>query len=154
MPPASVPRSSRTQLRPLPSPFAQSSRGAVRVGPLAAIPDLVQELGASPRRVFASAGVSLREFRQPDTRMEMDRIARLLHEATRQTARPDFAMMAGLRFSMNGLGPIGELMQHSTTVGDALRSLVLHLHLHDLGAAPVLLSVDERTTLLGYSVYR
>jgi AraC-like DNA-binding protein len=63
-------------------------------------------------------------------------------------------MMAGLRFSLQGLGPIGELMQHSTTLGDALRSLVLHLHLHDLGAAPVLLSVDERTTLLGYSVYR
>jgi AraC-like DNA-binding protein len=86
--------------------------------------------------------------------MEADRIARLLQEATRQTARPDFAMMAGLRFSMQGLGPIGELMQHSTTVGDALRSLVLHLHLHDLGAAPVLLGIDDRTTLMGYSVYR
>lgn len=86
--------------------------------------------------------------------MEMDCIARLLQEATRQTARPDFAMMVGLRFSMHGLGPIGELMQHSTTVGEALRSLVLHLHLHDQGAAPVLLSVDDRTTLLGYSVYR
>ena len=114
----------------------------------------MQELGASPRRVFASAGVSLREFRQPDTRLEADRIARLLQEATWQTARPDFAMMAGLRFSMQGLGPIGELMHHSTTVGDALRSLVLHLHLHDMGAAPVLLSVDDRTTLMGYSVYR
>lgn len=154
MPSPLVPRSTRS-LQPLrPSPFAQSSRGQVRAGPLAAIPDLVQELGASPRRVFASAGVSLREFRQPDTRLDLDRIARLLQEATRQTARPDFAMMAGLRFSIQGLGPIGELMQHSTTVGDALRSLVLHLHLHDLGAAPVLLSIDDRTALLGYSVYR
>ena len=32
------------------------------MGPLAAIPDLVRELGASPRRVFASAGVSLRAY--------------------------------------------------------------------------------------------
>jgi AraC-like DNA-binding protein len=55
---------------------------------------------------------------------------------------------------MQGLGPIGELMQHSTTVGEALRSLVLHLHLHDLGAAPVLLSIDDQSNLLGYSVYR
>ena len=149
-----MPRSTRSRQRLLPSPFAQSSRGQVRVGPLAAIPELVQELGASPRRVFACAGVSLREFRQADRRMELDRIARLLQEATRQTARPDFAMMAGLRFSMRGLGPIGELMQHSATVGDALRSLVLHLHLHDLGAAPVLLNIDDRSTLLGYSVYR
>src|SRR5512137_680752 len=154
MPAARLPRSSRGLQRPLPSPFAQSSGGQVRIGPLAAIPDVLQELGASPRRVFASAGVSLREFRRPDTRMEADRIARLLLEATRQTGRPDFAMMVGLRFSMQGLGPIGELMQHSMTVGEALRGLVLHLHLHDMGAAPVLLSTDDRTTMLGYSVYR
>jgi AraC-like DNA-binding protein len=154
MPAPRMPRFSRSRQRLLTSPFTQSLGGQVRVGPLAAIPDLVQELGASPRRVFASAGVSLREFRQPDTRLEADRIARLLQEATWQTARPDFAMMAGLRFSMQGLGPIGELMQHSTTVGEALRSLVLHLHLHDLGAAPVLLSTDDCNTLLGYSVYR
>jgi AraC-like DNA-binding protein len=154
MPPARVPRSTHRRHWLRPSPFTQSSGGQVRIGPLAAIPDLLQELGASPRRVFASAGVSLREFRRPDTRMEADRIARLLQEATRQTARPDFAMMVGLRFSMQGLGPIGELMQHSTTVGEALRCLVLHLHLHDLGAAPVLLEIDDQTTLMGYSVYR
>jgi AraC-like DNA-binding protein len=149
-----APRYHRRQRRRLPSPFAQSSRDEIRIGPITAIPDLLRELGASPRHVFAAAGVGLRAFRQPDTRMGVDRIGRLLQEATRQTARPDFAMMAGLRFSIQGLGPIGELMQHSTTVGEALRSLVLHLHLHDRGAAPVLLSLDPRTTLLGYSVYR
>lgn len=126
----------------------------MRVGPLAAIPDLLLELGASPRRVFARAGVNLREFRLPDTRIEADRVARLLQEATRQTARPDFAMMAGLRFSMGQLGPIGELMQHSQTVGDAVRTLVMHLHLHDQGAAPVLLRIDHQTTLMGYSAYQ
>lgn len=154
MPSQAAPRPSRRRSQRLPSPYTPSSRGQVRVGPLAAIPDLVQELGASSRRVFARAGVSLREFRRPDTRMEAVRIARLLQEATRQTARPDFSMMAGLRFSIQGLGPIGELMRHSATVGEALRDLVLHLHLHDLGAAPVLIGIDDRTTLMGYSVYR
>ncbi|MFO1407743.1 MAG: AraC family transcriptional regulator [Steroidobacteraceae bacterium] len=108
----------------------------------------------SPRRVFARAGLSLREFRRPDTRMEADRLARLLDEATLQTGRPDFAMMAGLRFSIDGLGPIGELMRHSATVGEALRALTLHLHLHDQGAVPVLVEIDDETSLLGYSVYR
>lgn len=140
--------------RRLPDPLAQSSRDEIRVGPLAAIPDLLQELGVPPRRVFAAAGVSLREFRLPDTRIDADRIGLLLQEATRQSARPDFAMMAGLRFSLQGLGPIGELMQHSATVGEALRGLVLHLHLHDRGAAPVLLNLDARTALLGYSAFR
>lgn len=84
----------------------------------------------------------------------MDRLARLIEEATSETGRPDFAIVAGLRFEMRGLGPIGELMQHSATVGEALRNLVLHLHLHDRGAAPVLMRLDVETSLLGYSVYR
>ena len=151
---AALPRAQRRHRRPSASPFAPGPRDEIRIGPIAGIPDLLREFGASPRRVFAAAGVSLREFRQPDTRMDLDRIARLLQEATRQTARTDFAMIAGLRFSLGGLGPIGELMQHSTTVGEALRSLVLHLHLHDRGAAPVLLGLDARSTLLGYSVIR
>ena len=86
--------------------------------------------------------------------MAMDRLGRLVEEATRQTGRSDFAIMAGLRFDIRGLGSIGELMRHSTTVGEALRSLVLHLHLHDRGAVPVLQRLDARTTLLGYAVHR
>jgi AraC-like DNA-binding protein len=86
--------------------------------------------------------------------MALDSIVRVLQQATLQTGRPDFAMIAGRRFAMSGLGPIGDLMLHSTTVGEALRSLVLHLHMHDLGAAPVIVSLDAETTLLGYSVYR
>jgi len=86
--------------------------------------------------------------------MPMDGIARVLQQATLQTGRTDFAMIAGLRFAMPGLGPIGDLVLHSTTVGEALRSLVLHLHLHDLGAAPVLVRIDAGTALFGYSVFR
>jgi AraC-like DNA-binding protein len=63
-------------------------------------------------------------------------------------------MIAGLRFDIHGLGLIGELMQHSATVGGGLRELVLHLHLHDRGATPVLMGLDAGTMLLGYSVYR
>jgi AraC-like DNA-binding protein len=52
------------------------------------------------------------------------------------------------------MGPIGELMRHSATVGDALRILVRHLHLHDRGAAPLLLKTDASSSILGYSVLR
>jgi hypothetical protein len=35
-----------------------------------------------------------------------------------------------------------------------LRSLLLHLQLHDRGAAPLLLQTERNTSVLGYSVYR
>ena len=47
-----------------------------------------------------------------------------------------FGLLVGERFDLRGLGPIGELMRHSATVGDALRILVRHLHLHDRGRRP------------------
>lgn len=84
----------------------------------------------------------------------MDRLGRLIAEATARTGRPDLGMLLGLRFDIRGLGPVGELMQHSATVGDALRSLVLHLHLQDLGAAPLVIAIDPATSLAGYTVYR
>ena len=134
--------------------FAQSARGDVRVGPLAALPNLITELGGSPKAVFARAGVSLQKFRDPDARVNMDRLGALIEIAAATTRRPDIGMLLGLRFDINGLGPVGELMQHSATVGDALRSIVLHLHLQDRGAAPVLIAMDPSTTLMGYAVHR
>jgi len=43
-------------------------------------------------------------------------------------------------------------MQHSPTVGDALRSLVRHHHLQDRGAAPQL-AVDGDIAVLSYAIY-
>ena len=44
-------------------------------------------------------------------------------------------------------------MRNSATVGEALRALLLHLHLHDRGAVPVLLEAGPSRVLLGYSAY-
>jgi hypothetical protein len=64
-----------------------------------------------------------------------------------------FGLLAGARFDLGGLGPIGRLMRNEATVGDALRSLVLHLHLHDRGATLLLLAPEPGSALLGYSIY-
>jgi AraC-like DNA-binding protein len=44
-------------------------------------------------------------------------------------------------------------MRNSATVGEALRALLLHLHLHDRGAVPILLELAPSSVLLGYSAY-
>ena len=72
----------------------------------------------------------------------------------RLTGCSNFGLLVGERFDLSGLGPLGYLLRNSASVGDALRSLVLHLHLHDRGAAPLLLAPNPSSVLLGYSVYR
>ena len=134
--------------------FAQSSAGDIRIGPILAIPQVLQELGTRPRTAFDRAGVKMSLFQDPDARMPLEVAGRLFAEAAHLSGCPHVALLVGERFNLEGLGPLGELMRHSPTVGSALRSLLLHLQLHDRGAAPLLLQTEPGTVVLGYSVYR
>ncbi len=134
--------------------LAMSAPGDVRVGPILAIPDILTELGVSPQRAFTQAGVDLRLFQDPDNRIQIEALGRLLETCVVLTGCRHFGLLVGERFDLNGFGPLGYLLRNSATVGEAIRSLLLHLHLHDRGAAPVLLAPDPARVILGYSVYR
>jgi AraC-like DNA-binding protein len=141
--------------KPRPSPLlAVSHPGEVRIGPVLAIPTVLIELGVSPPRAFAQAGVDLRLFRDPESRMRLSALGRLLESCVTLTHCHHFGLLVGGRFDLNGFGPLGYLMRNSATVGEAIRSLLLHLHLHDRAAAPLLLATDSSCSLLGYSIYR
>ena len=124
--------------------------GSLRIGPLLAIPALLREAGVSPDLVFHEAGVSRSAFADADRRIPYERLGCLLEACARHTGCAHFGLLVGERFNLAGLGDIGELMRHCPTVGDALRALTLHLHLHDRGAVPVLLEVSETFSLLSY----
>ncbi len=128
--------------------------GDVRIGPVAAVPMVLTELGVNPRRAFLRAGVPLQMFKNPENRIAFEALGRLLLECANLTNCSHFGLLVGRHFDLKGLGAIGDLMRNSATVGEALRSLLLHLHLHDRGAAPVLLNPDASTVVLGYSIYR
>jgi AraC-like DNA-binding protein len=130
-----------------------SNPGDVRVGPILAIPAVLSELGVTPQRAFSRAGVDPGLFRDPDGRIAIEALGRLLESCVALTNCSHFGLLVGERFDLQGLGPLGYLMRNSATVGDALRSLLLHLHLHDRGAAPILLVPDSARVILGYSVY-
>jgi AraC-like DNA-binding protein len=134
--------------------FVQSNSGDIRIGPILAIPQVLQALHTRPQTAFSRAGVPISLFRNPDARMPLESAGRLLGECVRLTGCPHFGLLVGARFALDGLGPLGELMRHAPNVGSALRSLLLHLQLHDRGAAPLLLQSGRETAMLGYSVYR
>lgn len=134
--------------------LAMSGPGDVRVGPILAIPDILTEWGVSPQRAFAEAGVDPRLFQDPDNRIQIETLGRLLETCVELTGCHHFGLLVGERFDLTGFGPLGYLLRNSATVGEAIRSLLLHLHLHDRGAAPVLLAPESSCVILGYSVYR
>jgi AraC-like DNA-binding protein len=114
----------------------------------------LSQLGIAPRRAFARARVPLRAFKNPESRIAFEALGRLFCECVALTRCEHFGLLVGERFELDGLGALGYLMRNSATVGDALRALLLHLHLHDRGAAPVLIWLEPSSVLLGYSIYR
>jgi len=128
--------------------------GELRIGPVAAIPEVLRKFGVMPNGPFARAGVPLQAFKNPDTRIPFESLGRLLAESATATGCEHFGLLVGERFELDGLGAIGYLMRNSATVGDALRALLLHLYLHDRGAVPILINLDASYVLLGYSIYR
>ena len=128
--------------------------GEVRIGPVASIPAVLTKLGVTPNAPFVQAGVPLHTFGNPENRIAFEALGRLLCECSTATACDHFGLLVGECFELNGLGAIGDLMRNSTTVGDALRALLLHLYLHDRGAVPILIKLDASYVLLGYSIYR
>ena len=131
-----------------------AAAGEVRIGPVAAIPDVLIRLGVTSSLPFVRAGVPLSTFKNPENRIAFEALGRLFSECSTLTGCGHFGLLVGERFELNGLGAIGYLMRNSTTVGEALRALLLHLYLHDRGAVPILINLDESYVLLGYSIYR
>ena len=80
-------------------------------------------------------------------------MGRLLVHCAERTGCPHFGLLAGQRMGPEAMGLVGLLIEHSPDVGGALHNLVLHLHLHDRGAVPVLVVEGERA-LLGYAIYQ
>ena len=132
----------------------QSQSGDVRIGPILAIPALLAERGVSPEFTFSRAGVDLRLFRDPEGRLSLEAVGRLLDACTDLSCCPHFGLLVGAQFDLKRFGPLGALMGNSATVGDALDTLLRHLHLHDRGAAPLLLAPDTSCAVLGYSILR
>jgi AraC-like DNA-binding protein len=128
--------------------------GDIRVSPLLAIPALLAAKGVDPAPGFVRAGVDLRLFDRPDNRISFESAGRLLAVCADLTDCRHFGLLLGERFDLTGLGPIGELMRQSACVGEALQALMRYFHLHDRGAAPILLTPDRSTALFGYSIFR
>lgn len=131
-----------------------AAAGEVRIGPVAAIPDVLRKLGVTPSLPFVRVGVPLSTFKNPENTIAFAALGRLFSECSTLTGCDHFGLLVGECFDLSRLGAIGYLMRNSPTVGEALRALLLHLYLHDRGAVPILINLEASHVLLGYSIYR
>lgn len=130
-------------------PFVPDTR---IVGAFKQVPLLIQQLGADPASVLAEARLTPEDLAESSQRVPYQSLMVLLNEAAIQTKCVHFGLLAGYVWHLSDLGPMGELMRNSRTVGVALEELVLFQHLNSQGAAAFLLQSDASVDL-GYTFY-
>jgi AraC-like DNA-binding protein len=112
----------------------------------------LRDLGIDPDPVIRDAGLDPRLFDDGANIIPHVALARLLTLSVARTHRPHFGLLVGQRATILSLGLVGRLMQHSETVGDAMRALVSNLSIQNRGSVPSL-TVTGDAVLFTFSVY-
>ena len=132
--------------------FHTNSKPAVRVGPLMAMPRILEELGSDPGSVFREAGFELSQFRDPDNEIPFIQGSRLIERCVEVTGCKHFGLLLGGSADPSSLGIAGFMLRVAPHVDSALLGLVRHLDLHDQGGMPTLERGKKRTRL-GYQIH-
>ena len=109
--------------------------------------------GLDPDPVIREAGLDPRLFDDGASVIPHAALGRLLTLCVIRTHCPHFGLLVGQRATILSFGMVGRLMQHSETVGDALRALVANLSIQDRVMVPSLTTSDG-TVLFSIAVYQ
>src|SRR5215218_407406 len=127
--------------------------GYIHLGVAKEIAPTLRDLGIDPDPVIRAAGLDPRLFDDGMNIVPHAALGRLLTLSVARTHCPHFGLLVGQRATILSLGIVGRLMQHSETVGDALRVLVSNLSIQDRVAVPSLV-ISDGTVLFSMSVYQ
>lgn len=108
-------------------------------------------LGADTDALLAELGLDPRLFDAGKLVPYAD-LGRLITLGAERTNCPHLGLLAGQRATLGSLGPLGVLMRHSDSVGDALRALVAHSGMQNWGAV-VGLGTSSGVAVLSYAPY-
>ncbi|MBK1648768.1 AraC family transcriptional regulator [Rhabdochromatium marinum] len=125
--------------------------GMVRMAPLLGLPQLMAREGLNLNAVIHACGCTPELFSDPDNTIAFSSIGRLLAHVAANTSCAYPGLTLCRDAGLNVAGPVGRAMRHAPSVETALRTLILHLHLHDRGAIPYLCQ-DSHQALFGYTL--
>ena len=132
--------------------FYGPSSGAVRIGPVAAIPALLEEQDVNGDELISQAGIDPAIFTDPENSLSFDDTGHLLELCVKRTGIAHFGLLVGQASSLESLGDFGDLARYAPTVGEALQGMILHICTNDRGGVATL-SSGHGIAELGYSIY-
>lgn len=124
-----------------------------RVGGLAALLQLIHQLGGDPEAVLAEAGLDRSALSHPDNRVPYASLASVLEHAARSTGCEHIGLLAGRLIHLSDLGLVGEVVRNSPTVGRGLEAFAVFQHLNSEGGLAFLLKRGDYVDL-GYAPYQ
>lgn len=131
-----------------------AEQGSVRVGVLTSIPDLLRTYAdVTAEQVFAELAIDPQLLENPDNSISFSLMGELLDACAIHTEKPCFGLLLGQNTVPEQLGPLAQLAVYAPNVNSALRSMIVHICIHDRGGAPTL-SVGHGAARLGYAIYQ
>jgi AraC-like DNA-binding protein len=127
--------------------------GYIHLGVAREIVPALRDFGLDPDPIIREAGLDPSLFDDGANVIPHAALGHLLTLSVARTNCPHFGLLVGKRATILSLGIVGRLMQHSETVGDALRALVSNLSIQNRGAVPSL-TITGDTALFTFSVYQ
>jgi len=122
-----------------------------RAAPLVPMPALLSEFGVEVEAVLEGTGLGVEDLR-PEAMIPFAQAQMILDRAALLTGRDDFGLQMGLRQGLGALGPVGSVMRHAATLGNALSDFV-GLQLGNSSGAAVYLLRSADHAVFGYGVY-
>ena len=128
--------------------------GYVRVGPIAAIPNLLRaHARETPEQILAEVGIDVTLFDNPENTISFIKVGQLLKLCVKHTGIPHFGLLVGQHAGPDSLGRLSEFAIHSPNVESALQNMILHLCIHDRGGIPTL-TMNNALTIMRYVIYQ
>ena len=124
-----------------------------RVGPLAKLPRLVEELGFDPGLLFDERSTVADEISDEDGFIPYHKGVAILARAAELTACPHIGLVLGSRMDINILGFAGEVMSANPVLGDALNEFIGLQPINSSGAV-VYLMPHGKDYLFGYGAHQ
>ncbi|MBB4015795.1 AraC-like DNA-binding protein [Chelatococcus caeni] len=126
--------------------------GFIHLGVAKEIVPALRDLGVDPGPLIREAGLDLCLFDDGSNVIPFTALGRLLTLGVTQSGCPHLGLLVGSRATIQSLGIVGRLMQHSQTLGEALWALVSNLSIQNRGAVPSLAVYGDRA-VFSCSVY-
>jgi AraC-like DNA-binding protein len=109
--------------------------GVSRVASILGWDKLVSDLGGDPSVIYHQIDWDLSELTDPDATIPTRTAANLLAQSAKLTDCPHFSLLLARQRDLNNyLGLLGQILNASATIGDALKEGVKRYDLHSQGA--------------------